>query len=207
MKLEIVFKDGRKETFDTVESFNVTEEKTANEECHASDVAYTPTEGKLFKVNPLRIDRSKFENFMRDGNQKWTRKIIKEAFAKVYEYPEKYASAFYTLIPTKKWNDFKTGAELNQMACELGDHNADWVEQALEWAQRICNGENWEAICNNADTANWHRMILWKNGYYRIVGGSRSSNNNFPASFVLDDDCYSNTRSCNTVPLVVLKKK
>ena len=120
--------------------------------------------------------------------------------------PEKYDRKFKTMMPKKTWTR-KTAVELNQMACELGDHNADWVEQALEWAQRICNGENWEAICNNADTANWHRMILWKNGYYRIVGGSRSSNNNFPASFVLDDDCYSNTRSCNTVPLVVLKKK
>lgn len=64
MKLEIVFKDGRKETFDGVASFNVTEEQITNEECHASDVAQTPTEGKLFEVNPFGIDRSKFEKPM-----------------------------------------------------------------------------------------------------------------------------------------------
>lgn len=207
MKLEVVFKDGRKETFDGVASFNVTEEKTANEECHAYDVEHTPTEGKLFEVNPLRIDRSKFKMSMRGRKKEWTRQIIQEAFAEVDKYPEKYASAFYTLIPAKKWNGFKTVAELNQMACRLGDHNADWVEQALEWAQRICNGETWEDICNNADTAKWYRMILWKNGYYHLVGGSRDYNNVDPASHV-DGYGYSSNRSiAYTVPLVVLKKK
>ena len=94
MKLEIVFKDGRKETFDSVASFNVTEEKTANEECHASDVAQSPTEGKLFEVNPLGIDRSKFEKSMSDKRQEWTRQIIQEAFAEVDKYHEKYDLQF-----------------------------------------------------------------------------------------------------------------
>ena len=56
MKLEIVFKDGRKETFDGVVSFNVTEEQITKKECHASDLAQTPSEGKLFQVNPLGIE-------------------------------------------------------------------------------------------------------------------------------------------------------
>ena len=207
MKLEIVFKDGRKKTFDSVASFNVTEEQTANEECHASDVAQTPTEGKPFEVNPLGIDRSKFENPMSDRQQEWTRQIIQEAFAEVDQNPQKYASAFYTMIPEKKWNGNKNVAELKAYANDLGGLMADWVEQALEWAQRIFNGESWEAICNNADTANWYRMIIWKNGYPRIVGGSRNFNFNYPVSGVCDYNCSSIFTSNYTVPLVVLYDK
>lgn len=205
MKLEIVFKDGRKETFDGVASFDVTKEQITNEECHASDVAQTPTEGKLFEVNPFGIDRSKFEKPMSDRRQERTRQIIQEAFAEVDKHPEKYASAFYTLIPEKKWKSYKPVAELKQLACELGDHNADWIEQALEWAQRICNGESWEDVCNNADTANWYRLVVWKNGYARVVGGSRLSDINYPASDVDGFDYDSNNGGLNyTVPLVVL---
>ena len=182
MKLEIVFKDGRKETFDGVVSFN----EITKEECHASDLAQTPSEGKLFEVNPLGIDRSKFEKPMSNRKQEWTRQIIQKAFAEVDKHPEKYASAFYTLMPEKKWNGFKTVAELNAYANDLDGQMADWVEQALEWAQRLFNGESWETICNNADTANWYRVILWKNGCYRLVGGSRNYNVLNPASDVFD---------------------
>ena len=80
MKLEIVFKDGRKETFDGVVSFNVTEEQITKEECHASDLAQTPSEGKLFEVNPLGIDRSKFEKPMsnRKGHGRLFRKHLRK---------------------------------------------------------------------------------------------------------------------------------
>ena len=202
MKLEIVFTDGRKETFSDVASFNVTEEKITN-----SDVVQTPTEGKLFEVKPLGIDRSKFEKPKSNNQQEWTRKIINKAFTEVDKNPEKYAYVFYTLIPEKKWNGYKTVKELKEYANELGGLMADWVEQALEWAQRIFNGESWEAICNNADTANWYRMISWNDGSYRLVGGSRNSINDFPASDVSSGGYHSNSRIYITVPLVVLKKK
>ena len=203
MKLEIVFKDGRKETFDGVVSFN----EITKEECHASDLAQIPSEGKLFEVNPLGIDRSKFEKPMSNRKQEWTRQIIQKAFAEVDKHPEKYASAFYTLMPEKKWNGLKTVAELNAYANDLDGQMADWVEQALEWAQRLFNGESWETICNNADTANWYRVILWKNGCYRLVGGSRNYNVLNPASDVFDYDYGSFNCIYDTVPLVVLKKK
>ena len=201
---EIVFKDGRKETFGGVVSFNVTEEQITKEECHASDLAQTPSEGKLFEVNPLEIDRSKFEKPMSNRKQEWTRQIIQKAFAEVDKHPEKYASAFYTLMPEKKWNGLKTVAELNAYANDLDGQMADWVEQALEWAQRLFNGESWETICNNADTAYWYRVILWKNGCYRLVGGSRNININYPASDVGNRGYYSNDRIIGAVPLVVL---
>lgn len=207
MKLEIVFEDGRKETFDGVASFNVTEEQITKEERHAYDVAQIPTEGKLFEVNPLGIDRSKFEKPMSDKMQEWTRQIIQEAFTEFDKHPEKYASEFYTLIPEKKWQGYKTVAELKEYAKDLGGQTADWVEQALEWAQRIFNGESWEAICNNADTAKWYRLIRWKNVYYRLVGGSRNYGDVYPASYVFDCGYSSKNRILRTVPLVVLKKK
>lgn len=201
MKLEIVFKDGRKGTFDSVASFNVTEEE------NTSVVTQIPTEGKPFEVNPLGIDRSKFERPLSDRNQELTRKIIQDAFAEVDKNPEKYTAPFYTLIPEKKWDGYKTVAELKAYANDLGGLMADWVEQALEWAQRISNGESWEAICNNADTANWYRMIVWKYGYARIVGGSCYGNNYRPASYVDSDGYGCDIIVYKTVPLVVLKKK
>lgn len=188
MKFEIVFEDGSQKSFNY-------------------DVAQTPTEGKLFEVNPAGIDRSKFEKPMRNRQQEWTRQIIQEAFAEVDKHPKKYASAFYTLMPEKKWYDYKIVAELKAYANYLGGQMADWVEQALEWAQRLFNGESWEAICNNADTANWYRMIVWENGYARLVGGSRNCFDSSPASDVSDYDFYSDNSIVLTVPLVVLKKK
>ena len=189
MKLESVFKDGRKERY------------------YAIEVAKTPTEGKLFEVNPLGIDRSKFEKTMSNWQQEWTRQIIQEAFAEVDKHPEKYACTFYTLMPEKKWDGYKTVAEIKAYANDLGGQMADWVEQVLELAQRIFNGESWEAICNNADTAKWCRLIRWKDGSYRLVGGSSFCEIIRPAFFVDYVMCYPNDRISYTVPLVVLKKK
>lgn len=206
MKLEIIFKDGRKETLESVVKFNVTEKQTANEECHTLDVAHAPREGEPFRINPLGIDRSSFEKTMKDSKQEWTRKIIQEAFAEVDKYPEIYASQFYTLVPKKKRDDYKTVAELQKYADDLGGIMADWVEQALEWAQRIYNGESWEDICNYADTASWHRMIIWKDADFRIVGGSRNSYNDNPASCVSGGGVNSKYKTKIAVPLVVFKK-
>lgn len=144
---------------------------------------------------------------MSNPQQEFIRQIIQEAFAEVDKNPEKYASAFYTLMPEKKWNGYKTIAELKAYANDLGGQMADWVEQVLEWAQRLFNGESWEAICNSADTANWYRIILWKYGYYRLVGGSRNINDSSPASLVHIRDYNYKYRFYNIVPLVVLKKK
>ncbi len=207
MKLEIVFKDGRKKAFDSVESFNVTEEKNMSEECHTPEVAQTPSEGKLFEVNPLGMDRSRFKKPREDLRQEWTRKIIQEAFAEVDKQHEKYASPFYTLIPKKNWDDYKPVVGLKEYAKDLGGLMADWVEQALEWAQRISNGESWKTICNDIDTANCYRMIVWKNGCTRLVGGSRIFDNHNAASDVSLDVSSFDDRLNYTVPLVVLKKK
>lgn len=200
---------GRERTFSEKELIAILEKYFSNEateQATTAKVAQVPTEDQWFEVNPQTINQSLFKKNRKDERQERTRKLILEAFAEVKSSPEKYGRKFKTMMPKKTWTS-KTVAELKQLACEFGNHNADWVEQALEWAQRICNGESWKAVCNNADTANWYRLIVWKNGYARLVGGSRNFNLDNPASDVDYDDYYSNDRINYTVPLVVLYEK
>lgn len=200
---------GRERTFSEKELIAILEKYFSNEateQATTAKVAQVPTEDQWFEVNPQTINQSLFKKKRKDERQERTRKLILEAFAEVKSSPEKYGRKFKTMMPKKTWTS-KTVAELKQLACEFGNHNADWVEQALEWAQRICNGESWEAVCNNADTANWYRLVVWKNGYARLVGGSRHDDNYFPASDDLSDDYFSFNSFDNTVPLVVLYEK
>lgn len=200
---------GRERTFSEKELIAILEKYFSNEateQATTAKVAQVPTEDQWFEVNPQTINQSLFKKNRKDERQERTRKLILEAFAEVKSSPEKYGRKFKTMMPKKTWTS-KTVAELKQLACEFGNHNADWVEQALEWAQRICNGESWKAVCNNADTANWYRLVVWKNGYARIVGGSRHDDNYFPASDDLSDDYFSFNSFDNTVPLVVLYEK
>ena len=180
--------------------FGNAEKKSTQQE---ANTIQRPTEEIPFEVNPLEIDRNLFKQVRGDSKQELTRQLILEAFAKVDEYPKKYGKPFKTLMPKKTWTG-KNVRELIELANNLGDHDADWVEQALEWAQRISNGETWEDVCNNPDTANWYRMVKWKNGYYRLVGGSRLSISNYPASDVYNDFYHSDNEIYGTVPLVVL---
>ena len=146
-----------------------------SEECHESDVKETPTAGRPFEVNPLGIDRSKFEKPRTDGEQEKTRQRILKAFIEVDKNPGKYAAKFYTLFPKEKKEGYITITELKKHAKELGGPMVDRIEQDLELAQRIDNGETWEKVCNDPDTAEWHRGIIWniENGYVRIVGGAQ----------------------------------
>lgn len=197
MKLEIALKDGRKQIVESVETFKVIPEP---------QMVQMFTESKLFEINPLLMNRRDFEKPLRDQRQEWTRKIILEAFAEVDKYPEKYAFPFYTLIPEKAWTGYKTVSELIEYAKRYGGRMANWVQQSLEWAQRISNGESWKAICNNADTANWYRIITWKNGCPRMVGGSRISGDIFPASYAFRYLYYPDHIVSNAVPLVYLRR-
>ena len=171
-------------------------------------VAEKPTEGKWFDVNPSAIDQKLFEKKREDSRQETTRKLILDAFTMVKKNLEKYGKPFQTMIPEKTW-EAKTVRGLKRLATSLGDCIADWVHQALEWAQRIANGESWEAICNEADTANWYRLVVWKNGYARLIGGSRNDyfNKLRSASDVGYYSHYSDDSLGNAVPSVVRYKK
>ena len=197
--------NGRERTFSEEELTVILEKHFSSEaanQANAVEVAERPTEGKWFKVNPLAIDQNLFKEKREDSRQEVTRQLILEAFAEMKKKP-KYAKPFKTMMPKKTWKS-KTVGELKKLAGKLGDHNADWVEQALEWAQRITNGETWKSVCNEPDTANWYRLVVWKNGYCRLVGGSRKGCNKLPASFVSDFSHDDSEYFFYTVPLVAL---
>ena len=165
------------------------------------EIVQGPTEGKWFLVNPLAIDQTLFIEEREDLWQESARKLILEAFQELKENP-KYAKPFKTMILKKTWL-MTSVKELEELAESLGDHNADWVEQALEWAQRICNGETWEDLCNKTDPIKYHRLIKWKNDCFQFVGGSYNSNINKGAVKVYYN-IYFKIHNCNNVvPLVV----
>lgn len=173
------------------------------EETSTAKVAPKPTEGMWFEVKPLAIDQKLFQKERKNNKQETARRRICEAFAKVNAKPEKYGKNFKTMMPNKTWNSMSV-KELIELASNLGDHNANWVEQALEWAQRIANGESWETICNNDDTANWYRLVVWTSGNLHRVGGSVYSRYNSPASVIHTYTYIDKDTLKHTVPLVVL---
>ena len=197
--------NGQEMTFSEKELIAIVEKHLSSETTQKTTmakVAQKPTEDAWFEVKPQAIDQKLFKNKRTDNRQEVTRKLILEAFTEMKDNPEKYGKNFKTMMPKKTWSS-KTVAQIK----EMGDHHANWVEQALEWAQRIANGESWEDLCNAKDTANWYRVVVWKNGYARLVGGSVCNDVDFPASDVGDvdydmfnDDIYVN----DTVPLVAL---
>lgn len=167
------------------------------------------TEDECFTVKPMAIDQKLFLKKKKDDKQELTRYFILDAFTEMNNNPKKYGQNFKTTVPKKTW-DFKTVTQLKEMATKLGDHNADWVEMALEWAQRIANGESWESICNDDDTANWCRLVVWTNGYARVVGGSSDCEydilNHIPASHFGKYDFKDGDYVHYAVPLVVSYK-
>jgi len=113
------------------------------------------------------------------------------------------------MFPIKTWK-VKSVQELEALACKNGNYLATWVEQALEWAQRIQNGESWEDLCNMPDTSKWCRLILWDNSHYRLVGDFRSCTINgiytcWAATDISESDFYLNSLIPNAVPLIVCK--
>lgn len=197
--------NGREMTFSEKELAIILEEHFSSKTQHneTSEVTKKPTEGIPFEVKPKAIDRTLFEQKRKDDRQEITRQYIVEAFKEMEKNPEKYARKFKTLMPVKNWES-KTITEMEELSSKMGGHIADWVEQALEWAQRISNGETWEDVCNNPDTANWYRVIIWKDGFVRFVGGSLNYKFSHPASYVNHNVYYYVYRINFTVPLIVL---
>ncbi len=188
------------------------------------------TEGEWFEVDPQAIDRGLFEKERKDPEQEKTRQLILEAFVEFDANPEKYSGKFEIMVPNTTW-ELRTvyygtegepililekmvlGTDIMELACVLGDRTADWVEQALEWAQRICNGETWEALCNTEEKAYFHhRIIVWKNNKLRIVGNATIDCHSgyyrpCPATYVCDYDVWYNDILNNNEPVVVRYKK
>ena len=192
--MKVSFKiNGRQITF--VDARDVVVDKT--DSCD-----YSILEESWFNVEPEKIDRTLFNSKREDLKQEETRQIILKAFSECDNNPEKYKKSFKTLMPKKEWPG-KTVQELKNLAQERGDHIANWIEQALEWAQRIQNGTPWENLCNYSDTGNWYRLVVWDNEKAVHIGGAINYDvHHAPASigsnFYKDDKILR-----NTVPLVI----
>jgi len=165
-----------------------------------------PVEGIWFRVEPLTIDQELFAIRRLDERQEGTRQIILDAFEQVNSAPIIYGRPFETFMPKKKIYDSMRVEQMREIASRLGDHMANWIEQALEWAQRIHNGETWENLCNKPDLSNWYRLVVWKNGKPRLVGGTHRGM--FECSSTYVDSTINGSKAIlhNAVPLVVRYK-
>lgn len=165
-----------------------------------------PIEGEWFLVDPLGINQRLFKNRRGDHAEEQLRQLIREAFTELNKKPEKYAKAFETMMPVKTWTEKKSVEELKALASQIGDHNADWVELALEWAYRIQSGESWKSFCHEGDTANWYRIVIWKKGDVWSVGGARQRYRTYAESYVRNEIYYNDCILQYSVPLVVRYK-
>ena len=207
MEITLRLSDGQKKTFSEEELVAIVEEHLQNQKAQTkketTEYLPVPMEGRWFKVEPLTIDQTLFKEKRKNPSQERTRQLILEAFEALRKKPQ-YVISFKTMMPPKKWASRRV-KELKEMSCKLGDHMADRVEQALEWAQRISNGESWEDICNKPDTANWYRVVVWdKDGHTCLVGGSREFRDNRPATDVYFHETYCDIDDISkSVPVVV----
>ena len=186
-------------------TFSEQELSSILEEHFSSKVA--PTEGEWFEVKPMAIDQKLFEKKRTNSFQEETRKLILKAFDRLKDNPEKYGKNFETMMP-KSTRHPKTTKQLVELASQLGDHNADWVEQALEWAQRIANGEWWGSLCNSKDTANWYRLVLCpEDECALLIGGAVNQGDDGPATYVCGRNFSFSYKIDYATPLVVRYKE
>lgn len=164
-------------------------------------------EGTLFLVKPMEIDRSLFEKnkLIGDANREWIGEIIREAFEEFDNEHEKYGAQFYIFIPEKKWEGYIKVQTLKNYAKKCGGRVTDWVEWALQQAQRILNGESWEVVCDGIVLSPKIVMILWKKRRYRVVGNLCLHYAVFPLYEVDRSGYYSYNKIKNVVPSITLR--
>ena len=172
-------------------------------------VTATPTEGNWYVVNPQKIDQTLFEEVRDDFEQERVRKEILKAFTEMRKKPEVYLKPFKTMYPYRLWEKYmgKTFVYLREIAKIIGDDEADYIEQTLEWAQRIQN-EGWETVCNNPDRARSYRAVRTQYpGLYKVYGASSDADKKRASATHMMNTQYlaEETAGC-TVPLVVSRK-
>lgn len=162
-----------------------------------------PADGKWFFVDPekLNFDFAKYPR--KDEKQEEARVLINEAKEELMNNPERYMRPFSTFIPYCKAAEGRKISELMEFSKKFGDSMANWVEQSLEWAQRINNGETWYDICCKPDSCRYYRIIQWKNGNVRFFGGASEGPLGYGAATIGKSDWYMHDKVYYAVPLVV----
>lgn len=159
---------------------------------------------KGVEVNPILIDEPTFEIEKKDcySHKESIMQVIQKAFIEMKKDLRRYARPFEIVTPAELESVY-TEEKMVALAEKYGDHIADWVEQALEWAQRIANGED---IFNKSDDSKWFRAISWQDGHVCLVGGANELNNHDSAASIHDFNVNSSYQIYNAVPAVVRYK-
>lgn len=202
-EIKLIIK-GKERKFTEEELTSIVEKHFSRVSHKKYELALEPIEKKAFRVVPLEINRALFAKEREEKQQERTREKIVEAFEELDRCPEQYARPFRTIRPNMREEPL-TANDFRNEANEIGDHLANWVEQALEWAQRLTNGESWEKLCNDPDVTECYRMIEWKDGFTRLIGGSTKCNTRYPATDIHGNVSiyYYNSKYKYVVPLVV----
>ena len=163
-----------------------------------------PMDEAWFIVAPAKIDRSLFGESRKDAKQEKVRSLIAESLDMVCKDTRFYKKTFKTFRPEKIFTR-SSEFSLFEQARWNGNYLGSWIEQALEWAQRIQNGEAWETLCNEKDDLRWYRMIIWRDGEIRLIGGStKNGDKSSPTKITGSDDVNFKSKLENyTIPLVV----
>ena len=159
---------------------------------------------KGVEVNPITIDESIFEMGEKGyySHEEYIMQLIQKAFIEMKKDLRRYARPFEIVTPAEL-EPVYTEEKMVALAEQYGDHLADWVEQALEFAQKIANGED---IFNKSDDSKWFRAISWQDGHVCLVGGSEEFNNHDCASAIHEFHVNSFYQLHNAVPAIVRYK-
>ena len=130
--------------------------------------------GKWFRVTPATMNQKLFQKKREDYYQEDFRKRILEVFESFKQYPERL-KPFKTMVPNFEGGAW-TAKQLEEIAQKYGDHVATLYEQELEWAQRICNGESWEEVCNMAEPRG---MMYFVGSKYHYLVGTKDNNGTY----------------------------
>lgn len=196
---------GREVNFSEEELVMIINEHLKGKTIQNIEISQKPAVCKGFEVKPKMINKSIFKERRDDKREEETRQLILEAFDEMKCNPDRYAKPFFTMIHKKTWESVITVEEMIKNSKQEGGHIANWVEQALEWAQRIQNGETWQNLCKEPDTEECHRLIIWKNGKARFLGGAKNIGNKSSATTVCKVNFNLNSSIGDTVPNVVYR--
>jgi len=178
--------NGREMTFSKVDNISIVEENVTNKAVESEQktdeitpkltkVHEPPNEDVWFEVNPQTINLELFNEERSDYSQEKMRQLILQALEQVQKNPQRYNRKFKTMFPVKHW-DYKSAKELEEIAKKLGNHLTNQFELALEWAQKITNGQSWDEV--NKDSY-----------YYRLISWNTDSDDKIKFAQVIDNSC------------------
>ena len=152
------------------------------------------------KIELSAIKRRKFLFKRLDPSQEVIRKLIRQALKEAKKNKGHYSS-FELMVPEQH-----LGNGLDSMINGAKSYHAEianWIEQALEWAYRISEGESWKSLCNEPDDSEFFRVIFWKDDEVAFIGDGcnyciRPQTSILTDFFAANELCY----GCS-VPLLV----